>query len=68
MRNGMLLLTALGAFLLATFAIPAPAEERVVVGTIVRLDAGSIIEVDYYFSTALEPPDYHQRFATIVGH
>ena len=26
------------------------------------------IAVDYYFSTALEPPDYHQRFATIVGH
>jgi hypothetical protein len=24
--------------------------------------------VDYYFASALEPPDYHQRFATIVGH
>ena len=35
---------------------------------IVRLDAGSIIAVDYYFSSALEPPQYHQRFATIVGH
>ena len=35
---------------------------------IVKLDAGSIVAVDYYFSSALEPPDYHQRFATIVGH
>jgi hypothetical protein len=35
---------------------------------IVKLDAGSIIEVDYYFSSALEPPEYHQRYATIVGH
>jgi hypothetical protein len=35
---------------------------------IVKLDAGSVISVDYYFSTALEPPEYHQRFATLVGH
>ena len=35
---------------------------------LVKLDAGSVIAVDYYFSSALEPPDYHQRFATIVGH
>ena len=35
---------------------------------IVKLDAGSIIAVDYYFASALEPPGYHQRFATIVGH
>ena len=35
---------------------------------IVKLDAGSVVSVDYYFSSALEPPDYHQRFATIVGH
>jgi len=39
MTTRMLLLTALGAFFLATVAIPAPAEERSVVGTIVRLDA-----------------------------
>ncbi len=35
---------------------------------LVKLDAGSVIAVDYYFSSALEPPDYHQRFATLVGH
>jgi hypothetical protein len=35
---------------------------------LVKLDAGSVISVDYYFASALEPPDYHQRFATIVGH
>ena len=35
----MPLLLALGAFLLAVAAIPATAEERNVVGTIVRLDA-----------------------------
>lgn len=39
MRNRMLLLPALGAFLLAMAAIPAQAEERIVVGTIVRVDA-----------------------------
>lgn len=35
---------------------------------LIRLDAGSVIGVDYYFSTALEPPDYHQRWAELVGH
>jgi len=35
---------------------------------IVKLDAGSVVAVDYYFSTALEPPAYHQHFATVVGH
>ena len=35
---------------------------------LIRLDAGSVIGVDYYFSTALEPPGYHQRWAELVGH
>lgn len=35
----MLLLPALGILLIAASAIPSSAEERVVVGTIVRLDA-----------------------------
>jgi hypothetical protein len=35
---------------------------------IVKLDAGSVIAVDYYFASALEPPEYHQRFAELVGH
>ena len=35
---------------------------------IIKLDAGSVIAVDYYFATALEPPDYHQRWAELVGH
>ncbi|UCD47112.1 MAG: hypothetical protein JSV28_10630 [Deltaproteobacteria bacterium] len=39
MRNRMLLLPALGALLLAMAAITAHAEERTVVGTIVRVDA-----------------------------
>ena len=52
-----------------TFDLEAHREENGVDDVaIVRLDAGSVIEVDYYFSSALEPPDYHQRFATIVGH
>jgi len=39
MRNRMLVLPALGAFLLAMAAFPAHAEERTVVGTIVSVDA-----------------------------
>lgn len=35
---------------------------------LLTLDAGSIMAVDYYFASALEPPDYHQRFAELVGH
>ena len=35
---------------------------------ILKLDAGSVVAVDYYFASALEPPEYHQRFAEIVGH
>ncbi|CAN5633309.1 hypothetical protein BH23CHL8_BH23CHL8_02900 [soil metagenome] len=35
---------------------------------IVRVDAGSVVAVDYYFSSALEPPEYHDRWAQVVGH
>lgn len=35
---------------------------------IVRVDAGSVVAVDYYFASALEPPEYHDRWAQIVGH
>ena len=35
---------------------------------LIKLDVRSIVAVACRFVSALEPPDYHQRFAEIVGH
>jgi hypothetical protein len=35
---------------------------------IVRVDAGSVVAVDFYFASSMEPPIYHDRWAQLVGH